>query len=343
MNNPSPNSLAIENADLTAIYSGNGNIIGVVLFKDNLPADYKINAHLRESLAEWGQEHDVDSIMLLTGNPNLLERQGYHFRMDVFEPLGSDDSGAVGSWSSMCGNGLMAASLFYEDNFEQLDEGGQVQVQTKSGLRASTKVGSGRYSVCMGEFTHNLNDLVKYVSSSATSGNSETLRNPVLIPEISDFAHNWSVGLSGNRDELNEIDGEPHLILINQDDNQPFSIVTLREEAVRLGQSVTKNTELFPNEINTNFVVVQGNDRNRRQMSTIACTHERGLGDDSDHCVTDACGTGATAIAATLYRLYNLDDNYMVNVQMPGGLLQVYRDDNQFYLTGSAKQLGNNL
>lgn len=343
MNNLNLNSPVIEKADLTAIYSGNGNIIGVVLFKDNLPTDYKTNAHLREGLAAWGRGHDADSSMLLTGDPNQSESQKYHFRMDVFEPLGSDGLGAVGSWSAMCGNGLMAISLFYEDYFEQLDKGSQVQVQTQSGLRTLTKVVNSRYSACMGEFTHNPNDLVKYVSSNALSGNSEVLQNPVLIPQISDFTNDWSIGLSGSRDERNEIDGEPHLILIGRVGDQSCSITELRKEAVRLGQSVTKNTEFFPNEINANFVVVQGNDHNRKQIATIACTHERGLGDNPDHCVTDACGTGATAIAATLYRLYNLDDKYLVNVQMPGGLLQVYRDNGQFYLIGSAKQLGNHL
>ena len=275
-----------------------------------------------------GEENYIDSIMLLRKSPNLLKTKGAKFVMDVFEPLGIDASNLPGSWSTMCGNGLMAIACFYENYFKKLEEGEQIYIQTQSGLRILTKLENGKYSACMGEFTNNFKDLKKYMSSSPF---------PPNYSELSEFIDSWNIGLSGDRNRLNEIDGEPHLVLIGKKNNQTNNIKRLINIAIRFGQSTTKNQNLFPKEINTDFAIVQ--EKNKKQMEVLACTYERGLGKHSDHCVTNACGTGATAIGASLYQLYNLNDHHMINVRMPGGLLQVYRDKNQFYLIGAAKKI----
>jgi len=270
--------------------------------------------------------------MVLTGDPAAYVTQNAHFFADVFEPCGFDDSGLPGGWSSMCGNGLMAVSLFFEEYHARVHNGEKMYFQTRSGLRISTKLGQGSYSVQMGEFTHRCADLRRYVALQGPKSTAEWLQISAPHSVGLAFCDTWSIGFSGDRQEL---DGEPHVVLFGQT-SSASDLDTLRAIAMREGPLVTKNRRAFPREVNTNFAIVQANDEAKREISVLACTHERGLGDDPDRSVTGACGTGATAIAATLYRLHNLEDSYMVTVTMPGGVLRAYREHGQFYLIGSA-------
>lgn len=323
---------------LKVVYSATGNIMGVfVLPTDHFSHDnYRDDAELRQMLAEWGQKDNIDSIMVLSIDAESYEKYGVHFSMDVFEPWGIDDTEMSGTWSSMCGNGLIAVSLFFEDYIKQLNNGEQIYIKTRSGLRVSTKVGDSKYSIHMGEFTHQVNDLKQFVDIEPPKGETEWVQAPIpsSLPLI--FCHNWSIGFSGDIDE--QIEGEPHVVMLGQE-RQKMTLNMLKDIAVQEGPLVTRNRVLFPGEVSANFAIIQDNNVAEKKLSVIACTHERGLGDNAHRAVTAGCGTGATAIAATLYRVYNLDDGYLINVNMPGGLLQVYRDQDQFYLVGRATKL----
>jgi diaminopimelate epimerase len=323
---------------LKAVYSANGNIMGVFVLPSDLfkHSNYRNDAELRQSLSEWGQKNKVDSIMILGIDADSYKKHGVHFSMDVFEPWGIDDTEMSGTWSSMCGNGLMAVSLFYEDHVKKLNNGEQLYIQTRSGLRVSTKLGNSKYSIHMGEFTFQVNDLRPFVNIAPPQGATEWFQTPIPNSLPLSFCHNWSIGFSGDINE--QIVGEPHVVMFRQE-SQKMTMNKLKSIAFQEGPLVTSNRALFPGEVSTSFAIVQDNNAAEKELSVIACTHERGLGDNVHRAVTGACGTGATSIAATLYRAYNLDDGYLINVRMPRGLLQVHRDQGQFYLIGRARKI----
>lgn len=72
----------------------------------------------------------------------------------------------------------------------------------------------------------------------------------------------------------------------------------------------------FPNRTNVEFV---WGDENHYHV----LVHERGCG------ITQACGTGAAAVAQTLYHQNKITCNQKISIQMPGGILQTYLDDNE--------------
>jgi diaminopimelate epimerase len=312
-----------------ASYVANGNKLGVVLLQDTFAStEFRQNAQLCQWLASWGQRLGVDSVM-------VMRRYGsVEIAADVFEPWGQAASSLLGSWSTMCGNGMMAATLFYEEHIAALGRNQSLSIQTASGVRTVTKLARGCYSVCMGSFTHMGHDLSAYVRLEDQP--EEYLQSRVPSSLTASFSDYWSIGLSGDR-VSGTINGEPHVVLINKCSNG-ISQHSLRRIAMREGPRITKNRRLFPQEINANFVVVEQPYSKEHGLSVLACTHERGLGNSPDRSVTGACGTGATAIGATLYRLYNLPDDCLVRIAMPAGNLRVYRRHRQFYLVGSAER-----
>lgn len=324
-----------------AVYSGNGNILGIVYLQNfKTFDDLKNQSILRKILSSWGIENNVDSVMVLINSPSSFGLNRYHFGMYVFEPRGSDNSGLAGSWSAMCGNGVMAVALFYENNFKQLEVGENLVLFTLSGLREVEKISNAKYSVKMGEFTNNAKDLRNYVNTDLID--SKFLFNIKVNEQIKlQDIDKISIGLSGDPDENGFINGEPHAVIILNNNEIPIHLnITEKKQIVRNialanGQKITKNFEFFPFEINANFAYIDANSNG--EVDVIACTHERGLGNNPEHSITGACGTGSTAIGATLYKLLNLRDDTNVNIYMPSGVLTVYKHDTQYFLIGSAK------
>ena len=198
------------------------------------------------------------------------------------------------------------------------------------------------FRVRMGQLTTRVNDLLPYLTAGLLDLRETTATKNIplddnIFPKLRQKGiESWNMGLTGDRDPQETINGEPHVVFFIP---KQVTLPKLRQIAVELGPTVTKNRNLFPQEINSNFVVVLGQDAAAKKVKVIACTHERGLGEDADHSVTDACGTGATVIGALLFNEFHLDDSWRIEVTMPGGTLTVEQICDSYYLTGTAERI----
>lgn len=327
------------------LYEGCGNMLGIVPLTTagyDRRADFREDAPLRAALARWGREIHSDSVMVLVGDPQRHDEQGYHTYMYVFEPSGSDESGMEGGVSTMCGNGIRAVAAYIRENVPTAE---RADIMTMSGLR-SVEFSGDNYAVQMGNFVEGVDDLANYIRPGAIeSVNNEYFNAPIpqeivdQLAEVGINAQTWSIGLNGDRDENGNIDGEPHLVIEIPEAQAP-DLETLRQLAVEAGPIITKARHLFPREMNANFIVVQGINPEDGKLHIMNCTHERNLGDDADHSVTAACGTGSTVSSGTVLRRYTPDnDAQIVVVHCTGGDLEIAKNqDNpdRLVMTGPA-------
>lgn len=324
------------------LYEGCGNMLGVVpLTLAGYPEEgdaWKSDPKLRGILTQWGKDINSDSVMVIQGDPLKVDEQGYHVSMTVFEPNGDDGSGLGGGLSTMCGNGIRAVAAFVREYVA--DHGvdpdlKNVKIMSMSGLR-NVEVEGDDYVVDMGEFTTDPRDLSQYIRRPGWFSRRESFDTgkagryiDATIPKsirdrLSRFTSSttWSIGLNGTREASGAIDGEPHII-IEIPRTEVGTIEELRALAVAAGPSVTKDLELFPSEINVNFVVVDGVDSEGKLVIWNA-THERNLGSDPDHSVTAACGTGSTVAGGVMLEKYGSQArNKTVVVKNTGGDLVI--------------------
>jgi len=304
-----------NNSGKAWIYEGCGNRLLLV----HLWKKFQYNdIDLRDKLQEFGTNSGVDSVMVLTGQPEKLFAQRYHLTMDVFEPRGIDpeNPNLPGSWSTMCGNGIRAVARYLIDSSKL-----ECFIKTKSGTRQIAVLPDYQFRVNMGKFTMDKKDLRKYVSSF----NFEFIRSKIINVSTQEII----VGLNGDYDKKGHIDGEPHLVLFLE--NYISTMSGLVELANKIGPLITNNRKEFSRCINTNFVSI----KKRREdcIEVLACTFERGV----DY-VTQACGTGATVIGS--YLLSRIEGLNVVKVIMPGGVLLISRGENEdYFLTGPANSL----
>lgn len=112
--------------------------------------------------------------------------------------------------------------------------------------------------------------------------------------------------------------GNPHVMIKLTDEAKLDNVAKLTNIAKLL-----QNSKLFPESVNVNFYVIC--DQSRIKL----LTYERGCG------FTLACGTGATATACNAI-LHN-ETNQSVNVEMPGGILNITWDGiNEIVMSGPA-------
>ena len=110
--------------------------------------------------------------------------------------------------------------------------------------------------------------------------------------------------------------GNPHAVILSED---PMG------DAERFGARVEEDAS-FPARTNVEFVGWQGADRVR------VVVHERGCG------ITQACGTGATAVAAALMARGEHDPARALEVLLPGGSVTIRRGDAEdMFMTGPAE------
>lgn len=309
------------------LFEGCGNMLGVVpltLAGYEEGDGWKNDPRIRKILTRWGKEINSDSVMILTGDPTKLDEQGYHVKMFVFEPNGNDESGLGGAVSVMCGNGVRAVAAWVREFDPELKK---VFLMTMSGLRTIAIEGE-LYIVEMGEFGNSAVDLSPYVKKERAPFNKEAKYLNVPIPQtilkdLSKYtsAKTWSIGLTGTRHPNGNIDGEPHVV-IEIPRREIENIEGLRKLAVAAGPIITKNLEIFPLEVNANFVVVEGQDESGKFVIW-NCTHERNLGDDSNHSVTAACGTGSTVAGGVMFEKYVKAPSQTVLVKCTGGDLEI--------------------
>lgn len=325
----------------TRLYDACGNIIGIVpLGQIGYDGNFKKDSALRSFLCEWSKRNNCDSIMVLLGRPELKDVQGYHVRMYVFEPKGTDDSGLAGGISTMCGNGVRAVAQFIHQMLPYLSN---FQIMTESGMREVLVKGNSQYQVNMGNFFSHVSVLSRYIDiNEIQSINGCFIDSPIpqnLKRSINAYipVSTWSIGLNGDTGSNGSVDGEPHVVIFLNQDIQ--NINQLRAIAKQVGPLITKNFTLFPHEINVNLVSIIDSIDNKDEFSILLCTHERNLGDDPDHSVTAACGTGSTVVGALLFRKFGLSDKKNVSIYLPGGKLIINKRKDNLFMTGPVRCL----
>ncbi|MFU8805689.1 MAG: diaminopimelate epimerase [Bradymonadaceae bacterium] len=92
----------------------------------------------------------------------------------------------------------------------------------------------------------------------------------------------------------------------------------------RIGAWANENKALFPEGVNVEFVRSPGDHRFE------VVVYERGVGR------TQACGTGACAVAVAAWRTGRVDSGQSVQVDLPGGTLLIEERDDRIWMTGEA-------
>ena len=152
--------------------------------------------------------------------------------------------------------------------------------------------------------------------SDVTVDMGEPCFQPSLVPfEAEDLSDIYLLDLENCEQlEISVVSvGNPHAVILIEN----VDVVEVEE----VGRMI-ENHERFPNRTNVQFVQIQ--DRNTIKQRIF----ERGAG------ITAASGSGACAAVAVLQRRRLVDDK--VEVQMPGGNLQIYRkpESNNIFMTG---------
>lgn len=256
------------------------------------------NSNFRRILIRLGKANDVDSILILTGNPWRFKEFGYHCTMEVFEPRAD-------SISTMCGNGVRAICQFWIDN-GFLPNDHRFLLKTDSGLREVFSLGNNLFRVNVGLLSVKSEGFAEYI-------------NHLKGMEIDNV-------ITGTTGDINngKITGEPHLIFfLKKRTHEKISLRRLKEYTTNLGKIFTQNQKLFPGEINTSVGIQNLDD------TLSLCTYERGV-----YYVTKSCGTAAAVAGGYLMKKYDLK---RVNVNNLGGRLLVEIGSNgNIYLTGDA-------
>ncbi len=277
--------------------------------------DWKNNMSFRETLCKLGKEKNIDSILILTGNPWRIDELGYHCTMEVFEPRSN-------SISTMCGNGVRAVGQFWIDS-GFLPEDRRFLINTKSGIRKVDILSNSLFKANMGTLSFRVFDLRKYVNSEKLLLNgSDCLDNISFNDKFLERlrVERAIIGMTGNRVN-GYMDGEPHLIFFLK--KRKVSLRQLNKYATKIGEMFSKNKKMFPSEINISVVV-----ENSDGILSL-CTYERGV-----YYVTKACGT-ANAVAAG-YFLKKSDLSRIVINNLGGKLLVETNHRGNIYLTGNA-------
>ncbi len=143
----------------------------------------------------------------------------------------------------------------------------------------------------------------------------------------------WQVEVSmgeanlGDEVDVTGPDGGESVSLTTVDVGNPHAVVFDRawdvDAVAELGGRLNDGHDAFPDGVNLEVVRPTATDR------IVATVYERGVG------LTDACGSGACAIAVAGWdRGMADDDNKPVEVELPGGVLTVERRDDRLWLTG---------
>lgn len=126
--------------------------------------------------------------------------------------------------------------------------------------------------------------------------------------------------LDGRQFEYVEVDmGNPHAVVFERPDDEIVD---------RLGRRVNDGHPLFPDGVNLEFV-----DPDEAAEGWRTVVYERGVGR------TQACGTGACAVAAAVWITGRGDRNRPVGVELPGGVLTIGSEDASIWMNGPAEEL----
>jgi diaminopimelate epimerase len=204
-----------------------------------------------------------------------------------------------GSTAEMCGTGLRLLAKFLVDRGYATEP--VLAVKTAAGMIAPSIAADGQVRVMMGVARLGGSGIIGF---TGTDAESEAV-SKTLVACGRDF-------------EFTFVDmGNPHCI-IEVDDLNSLELETL-------GPAI-ENHEIFPNRANVEFMKVLG-------PSEVAMrVWERGVGE------TNACGTGACAVAVAAYRIHGAKSP--ITIHLPGGDLLVEVDLKlNVVMTGPAEEI----
>ncbi len=190
---------------------------------------------------------------------------------------------ADGSEAEMCGNGIRCFAKFIYENHVVEQE--TIKVETLGGIKTL------ELNVLEGEV----------ISTRVDMGLASFLAQEIpMITDKEEFLDE-ELDVGGKKFTLTTVNvGNPHAVIFTDDLND----VALEEVG-----PILENHSAFPERINVHFV------RIITPCEVEMITWERGAG------FTLACGTGATSVALSGYRLGQLDHDVLVH--LPGGDLEI--------------------
>lgn len=207
----------------------------------------------------------------------------------------------AGNEADMCGNGLRCVASY----LNELTGKDELDVQTRDGIKHVSKRGEV-FTADMGVVRTRREHLRQYITDEG-DGNDSMLDTITTVR-----------GEDMRASIVNS--GEPHIVV--------FTDRLESVDVVMSGAELNNDRRRFPSGVNINFVQVDGPDRIRIR------TYERGVYDE-----TMACGTGATACAAT-YLLKDGRKDGAVEVTTRGGTLRIdLLADGRAAMTGPARRV----
>jgi diaminopimelate epimerase len=214
-----------------------------------------------------------------------------------------------GSESDACGNGLRCMVKYYSESKLPDLERQEISVETMAGVRKAGISGSGGtitgIKTGMGAPVFGKSDIP--VETGEGEGDFVDIKSMITC----------SITVNGMELSLNLLSmGNPHAVYFHQGTIIDFPLSSI-------GPAVARN-KIFP--AGVNFEVARVISRGIIE----ARVWERGVGE------TLACGSGACAITVAA-RIHGYIDD-MVDIQMPGGMLEVEWDGaDEVYLSGPAE------
>ena len=273
----------------------------------------------RTIIAERGKLIKADSIMIYY----RTNHESYEFAMFVGEP----NAPLTSAFSEMCGNGIRSLAL-------------HIVLEEKNAVQRQKYLSEGiKIWTCAGIMTVKISDF----DISRKTGIFEVPLGP--------FNTRSTYGFNGISS------GEPHAVMILDEENlrklcdqynlgdTSDCMQTLRQIASLLGAQHTFDYKKYPAGINFNLALIRDN-------QIIMATHERNLALNRSECitqfkqngicscVTQACGTGGSAVANYVVINGHLEQNSINTIHF-GGQIQYHIDDNQTYMLGDARRLSN--
>jgi len=156
------------------------------------------------------------------------------------------------------------------------------------------------------------------IEAEILKDNVKLKMNPITKIEL-----NKKIDIDGKEIELCYVEegtpGLPHAVILKKD-------LDLKEDIEKIGKKIRYHKK-FPKGTNVNFSKIL------KENTILNRTYERGVEKE-----TLACGTGAVAVASSLYLLNKCDNE--VKIKMKGGTLNVMIADKkleEIYLTGDAR------
>ena len=206
-----------------------------------------------------------------------------------------------GSEGNMCGNAIRCVAKYLYDN--KIVQKEEMRIETKSGVKEL--------------YLFIKNELVYSVKVNMGRAELAPEKIPVKLKGKNAIAKPVTIG--GKKYSITCVSmGNPHAV------NFVKNVAKLNLQ--KIGPTF-ENNPIFPEKVNTEFV--EFSSRNCLKMRV----WERGSGE------TEACGTGACAVAVAAVLNGHCDKDTDITVQLPGGELIVRYTDDAVYMTGNCEKV----